>query len=487
DVSQGRLRGITADGVHSFKGIPYALAPVADLRWAPTQPARAWEGIRDAGQFGSDCMQEPRKRSSPYFFELTGPSEDCLFLNIWSSSMASERRAPVMVWIHGGSHTRGSGSEPNFNGAALARQGVVLVTINYRLNVFGYMPHEELSAEQGGHSGNYGLYDQVAALEWVRDNIDKFGGDSGNVTIFGVSAGSSSVNQLVVNPAAKGLFHRTIGQSGGIFHPMKELASGTDSGHARGARMATALNVSSLKAMREVGEKDLLTAYGELAKQGYELGVIMDGKTIPGQAIDLFRSGNYNQVPTMVGYNRDEATTLSQMPFLVSITKDREGFSKALDMWAPQLKDQILAAYPAREGGKTHQPQHDFFRDVAFGWNMQTWARLNEEDNNPAWLYFFTRQPPTPNGQKFGAYHGVEKLYVFGNGVADTPEDQTLSQQMQRYWVNFARYGDPNGKEKVSWPRFGSEGHYLQLKPGPEPGKALNRETMALIDKANGL
>jgi para-nitrobenzyl esterase len=358
-----------------------------------------------------------------------------------------------------------------------------LVSINYRLNVFGYMAHAQLSEEQGGSSGNYGLQDQVAALEWVRDNIAAFGGNPDNVTIFGESAGSSAVNQLMVNPQAAGLFHRAIGQSGGIFRPLPEL-NGT--GHARGEKVATAIAAQSLAQMRAATAEDVLAAFAELEKSGVRFGAIVDGKTIPAQTIGLFKSGRYNRVPSLVGYNRDEATVFA-LGSGRGIAHNREEFRVGLDEFMPALKEDFLEVYQQRSGEKERQPYLDFWRDMVFGWNMQTWARLNEEAGSISWMYFFTHQPPTPVGKMLGAYHAAEIVYVFGNRLPDTKLDRDLSDLMQYYWVNFATYGTPNGPDAEIWPRYGKRGRYMRLDVPEVLGQLLDSKAMAVWDKAAGL
>jgi para-nitrobenzyl esterase len=483
NTGQGILQGVNQDGVFSFKGIPYAAPPLGELRWAPPQPPLSWQRSRDATQYGSDCHQLPYSPQSPYYRELIRPSEDCLFLNVWSTALEEDRKAPVMVWIHGGGLTRGSGSTPAYDGSQFARREVVLVTINYRLNVFGYMPHAELSQEQQGSSGNYGLQDQVAALQWVRDNIAAFGGNPDNVTIFGESAGSSSVNQLLVNPQASGLFHRAIGQSGGIFRPLPELAS---AGHARGEKVAAALAVKTLSQMRAAPAEDVLIAFAGLEKSGVRFGAIVDGKTIPAQTISLFKSGNYNRVPSLVGYNRDEATVFALAPGR-GVARNREEFAAGLDQFMPALKSDFLAAYPQQTGEKERQPYLDFWRDMVFGWNMQTWARMNEAAGSTSWMYFFTHQPPTPVGKMLGAYHAAEIVYVFGNRLPDTKLDRDLSDLLQYYWVNFATYGTPNGPDAEIWPRYGKRGRYMRLDVPEVLGQLLDSKAMAVWNKAAGL
>src|SRR5262245_10670986 len=263
-VEGGSISGTEADGVRSFKGVPFAAPPVGDLRWKPPQPVIAWQGVRECNDFGTDCPQAPYPQGSLFYSQPRKQSEDCLYLNVWTAAKAGEKR-PVMVWIHGGALTRGSGATRTYDGTNFAKKGVVLVTINYRLGPLGYLAHPELTAESPRHaSGNYGVLDQIAALKWVQKNIAAFGGDPGRVTIFGESAGSWSVNVLVATPLAKGLFHRAIGESGGQFGPMTYLKEDRDkllSAEKVGAAFAKAAGAGSLKSLREIPAEKIVEVF----------------------------------------------------------------------------------------------------------------------------------------------------------------------------------------------------------------------------------
>ncbi len=477
DVSGGTLRGLEDHGVYVFRGIPYARPPVGDRRWRAPAAPEPWSGVRTAYSFGPACMQAPFTEGSPYYSPPETLSEDCLHLNVWTPDMTPAEPLPVMVWIHGGSFTRGSGAVPAYDGASLAREGVVLVTINYRLGVFGYLAHPELSQERGGSSGNYGLLDQIAALQWVQSNIAQFGGDRNSVTVFGESAGASAVNQLLAAPEASGLFHRAIGQSGGFLSPQPELVAG----HAFGQEVFERAGREDVDAMRALGSEDLLRAQADMEASGHSVRPLVDGRIIPDQAIERFRRGEHNKVPVLLGYNRDESTVFALLPEPPPLLYDNhDDFTAGVRNYGRLASLPLRWLYGEEEGSA--QPYLDFWRDLKFGWNMQTWARLNEEAGEPAWLYFFTHVPATPFGRQLGAYHAAEIPYVFGNGVPDNDADQRVHDLMRGYWVNFAKTGDPNGPGLPEWPRFGSDANYLELGAEPRAGEDLDWARMKAWD-----
>lgn len=474
ELNSGKLLGLQSSGTYSFKGIPYAAPPVGERRWLPPSPPEAWEGERDATAFGAACLQTPYAPGSPYAHKLDAVSEDCLTLNVWTTHLGNLEKQPVMVWIHGGAFTRGASSLPSYDGTVLARRGVVLVSINYRLNVFGNLAHPLLTKEQGATSGNYGLQDQIAALEWVQANIEKFGGDPSRVTIFGESAGSSAVNQLLASPRASGLFAQAIGQSGGYLSPQDTLADG----HAVGEQWWDAVGVDSLEALRALPAAEVTAQFEAFEKAGKRIRPLVDGTYIPEAPLALFKRGDYNTVPSLVGYNKDESTAFALYPSIPFLFKSQEAFEKGLKDFMGVAAYPFFWAYPEQEGSV--QPYLDFWRDLIFGWNMHTWARLNENAGQPSWLYFFTHVPNNDAGKKLGAYHAAEIAYVFGNGVPAHAADQRVHQLLQTYWVNFAKTGDPNGKGVPAWPRYGSDKAYMELQETPSAGEALDSLQMKL-------
>ena len=473
-IRDGRISGVLQQGVNTFKGIPFAAPPVGDLRWRPPAPVLPWEGVFDASEYGPNCLQFPFSPGSPYRFEVEPGSEDCLYLNVWSPALATDQLAPVMLWIHGGSFTRGGAAQPSYDGTRLAGEGVVIVTINYRLNIFGYLAHPQLSAEQGGGSGNYGLRDQIAALRWVRDNIAAFGGDPGRVTVFGESAGAMAVSHILVSPLAEGLFHAAIGQSGGSLAPQPELATG----HALGEEVAASAGVSGIAGLRALPAAEVLALFGEFESSGKRIRPLVDGRVVPEQPLALYKRGDFHRVPSLVGYNRDEASVFSSypgMPFMFHNQQDFEAGLKERMGWGAYP---FIWAYPEQDGSV--QPYLDFWRDMLFGWNMQTWARLSEAAGEPAWLYFFTHVPDTATGRQLGAYHAAEIAFVFGNGLPETAADQQVHALMRGYWVNFARSGNPNGEGLPQWPRYGDAGRYLDINETPLVGEDLDWLQMKL-------
>jgi para-nitrobenzyl esterase len=467
-VEQGLLAGTNGamPDVRVYRGVPYAAPPVGDLRWKAPQPPAAWQGVRQATEFSSACWQtQYSSASSIYQAKLPPLSEDCLYLNIWTPAKSAQEKLPVMVWIHGGAFTRGSGSSHAYNGEALARKGAVIVTINYRLGVFGFFAHPELSAESGHHaSGNYALLDQIAALQWVQKNIAVFGGDASRVTIFGESAGSWAVNALMASPLAKGLFQRAIGESGGTFSSMKSLASAEKDGEKLAASLpvtpnantngATAKNSAppTLKALRAVSpEKLLKVSDNELAR------TIVDGWVLPQDVATIFSQGKQNDVPILVGYNSDEGTTLAPQGANLNAMM----FSGGVRMRYGALADQMLKVYPAGSDEQAVSSFYSAYRDQAFGWEMRTWARMETKTGHQtAYMYYFSHRPPGPQSAKLRAFHASEIAYVFGSFVWPFPwedADKKLSDTMTSYWVNFATTGDPNGGSLPKWPAYNAK------------------------------
>ncbi len=341
---QGRLLGDTSGPngeVRVFKGIPFAIPPVGNWRWRPAEPALSWKAVRLATRFSPNCSQ-PIYPEGSFFSSPNAPtSEDCLYLNVWSTASGDTKR-PVMVWIHGGGLTRGSGSTGAYDGTELARKGVVVVTINYRLGIFGYFTHPELSKESPhSASGNYGTSDQVMALRWVRDNISAFGGDPNNVTIFGESAGSFSVHHMMSTPLAAGLFHRAIGESGTSFGPMLELKTGKVTAESNGVKFASAVGAGYLRELRNMTSEKVL-----LASQSHRFRPVKDGWIFPDQIYNVFRDGKYNAVPLMVGFNAEEGTTLG---VLGRIPKDQASYVGGVRQRYGDLADEFLTLYPASD------------------------------------------------------------------------------------------------------------------------------------------
>jgi len=456
-VDGGQISGTSVNGVRVFKGIPFAAPPIGNLRWKAPQPVVPWTGVRAADAFGAWCLQEPYPDGSAYVSagvtrDKPG-SEDCLYLNVWTAAGAGEKR-PVMVWIHGGAWTRGSGAaSAGSDGAALARKGVVVVTTNYRLGAFGFLAHPELTAESPQHaSGNFAILDHVAALRWVQKNIAAFGGDPGRVTIFGESAGSWSVNTVQATPLAKGLFHCAIGQSGGQFTASATLAAAEKAG----AAFAKAAGADSLAALRAVpAEKILATPFRP--------GINVDGYVLPDTVRNLFARKKHSDVPVLVGSNANEWTTLSNPS---QFPKTMDAYRQRVNAQYGDSVKEYDAAYPVKTDADIAEAVMAVGRDTWFTLQMRTWARMVTESGKPAFLYQFTRVPPGPN-PAWGAYHAAEIQYAFNN-VGTRPwaidVDRRLGDQMSSYWVNFGTTGDPNGKGLPKWTAYDPNAEpYLEL------------------------
>jgi para-nitrobenzyl esterase len=465
-TSAGAVRGTaSADGrIEIYKGIPFAGAPVGDLRWKPPQPPAPWQGVRDATAFGAQCVQ------GPIFGDITFPgpaSEDCLTLNIWTPAAAGRtERLPVMVWIHGGGFQAGAGPEPRHEGEAFARKGIVLVTINYRLGVFGFLAHPELTRESGRNaSGNYGLLDQIAALRWVKENVAAFGGDPGNVTIFGESAGSFAVSALMASPVAAGFFHKAIGESGAYFTAGGALAlMPLPASEQHGVKFATALGAGSLAALRGKSSDDVLQA--ALKTQPW-FAPTVDGYVLTEDVHSTFAAGTQARVPLLAGWNADESranVVLGKVrPTAASFTADtRKRFADHADA--------LLKVYPAATDAEALESAASLASDLFIGHGTWKWLEVHAATSgSPVYRYSFDRKIPVAPDAKvngmpatsrdIGARHAGEIEYVFGaldsvRNVTWQPEDRKLSDAITTYWANFARTGDPNGADLPKWPRY---------------------------------
>jgi para-nitrobenzyl esterase len=450
-IETGLVSGVPGSfpEIRVFKGLPFAAPPVGDLRWRPPQPAQKWEGVRAASAFSANCMQRAAGGGAfpPYGGDRTATamSEDCLYLNVYTGAASARERRPVMVWIHGGAYTSGAGAI--YEGEELARQGVIVVTVNYRLGVFGFLAHPELTKESSSRSsGNYAFLDQIAALKWVQANIAAFGGDPSRVTIFGESAGSWSVNNLVASPLARGLFQRAIGESGGQFSITRTLAEAEEAGKA----FAEAAGASSLSALRAMPADALNRA------SAFQTSATVDGWVFPHDVATIFRTGTQNDVPVIIGSNANEGSIFT--PATVTGPSFREQTERRYAADA----DAFLKLYPFTTDQEARAAQAASMRDQTFGWEMRTWARVQTQTGKSrVYLYYFSHVPPMPNAAWLGAQHGSEIPYAFNwpNGtyssqVKWTDADRKLAAQVSAYWVNFAVTGDPNGKSLPRWAAY---------------------------------
>ncbi len=455
-VEQGRLSGTsgTDPDVRVYKGIPFAAPPVGDLRWRAPKPAADWPGVRKADRFSATCMQTPYAEGSVYHSDPEPVSEDCLYLNIWTAAKSAADKRPVMVWIHGGAFTRGSGSLPVYNGENFAKKGVVLVTVNYRLGIFGFFAHPELTRESEHHSsGDYGILDEIAALQWVQKNIAAFGGDPRNVTIFGESAGSWAVNVLVASPLTKGLFQHAIGESGANFNKMTKLEDLEKSGARAG----------SIQDLRAKSAEEIMKTPGGTS-------VNVDGWLLPTDVMTIYEKGQQNDVPVLIGSNADEGTAF--MPGKITVA----GFQATAKQRFGTRADELAKVYPASSDQEAWKASAALMRDQIFGLQMRTWARMQTKTGkSPAYLYYFSHVPP--GAEHYGAYHASEIAYVFGTGRNWQDADRKLSDLMSSYWVNFATTGNPNRKGLPAWPKYDEKkdvalGLGDEIQPIPVPNKA---------------
>jgi para-nitrobenzyl esterase len=461
-LDEGLLGGSTesSPGVRVFKGIPFAAPPVGALRWQPPQPVAKWQGVRDASKFGNVCIQpDQRKARQPRLnlavMDGSPPvSEDCLYLNVWTPASGARDKLPVMLYWFGGAFTEGAGSVPLYDGDALARQGVIVVTMNYRLGPYGFFAHPALTAESPHKaSGNYGLMDMLASARWVKNNIAAFGGDPSNVTVFGQSAGAMAIASLVASPEAKGLFRRAISQSGAWMglgmraEGMTTRAQAEEAG-TKAAKDAGAGTAQELRALSTDEVTDKLRSAG----------MIVDGWVIPEDPTVTFAAGRQNAVDVLVGSNKDEGSFFNR-----PVTSAQ--FEQQARMQWGDLAGEYLKLYPHATDAEAARSTAESTGDGTY-WHMRLYADYQAKKGNKAYLYYFAQNPPNrPGSPPFPASHASELPYVFDNLgelrlfpdgssaelSAASPPDQKLADEMSSYWVSFARSGDPNGNGRPPW------------------------------------
>ncbi len=481
-IESGVVQGVPADGLTIYKGLPYAAPPLGALRWREPQPVQAWSGVRKADAFAAACIQNGVSMPGE-----TPPliSEDCLYLNIWTPARKGGQRLPVLVWIHGGGYSNGSASMPLYWGDHLARKGVIVVTVAYRLGPLGFLAHPDLTRESPyGSSGNYGLMDQIAALQWVQRNIGAFGGDSKRVTVAGQSAGAMAVSALMSSPRAKGLFRRAIGESGGLFEPLA-VAPGYLLANAElaGERYAASIGAASIQALRRLPATKLLE--GDAATISHP---VIEPYVLPASPYEAFASRQQNDVPLMIGSNAEEARALTDVSKLSAAT-----FAADIEHDFGPLPVPILSAYPHATDEQARQARLDLERDLRFGWDMWAWARLQvETGHGSVYYYSFEQKPPFPPTSIYGGWgasHYAELWYVFDHldqmSWNWTEADRRLAAEVSGYWVNFIKSGDPNGGNLPSWPRFSETAETVQHLNDPiATGKVPNLATLKVFDAA---
>jgi para-nitrobenzyl esterase len=474
-LESGLVRGNagTERGVLSFKGIPYAAAPVGRLRWRAPEPPQPWSGVRDAMHYGTRCFSAWTGDVAP------GPprSEDSLSINVWTGAERAGERRPVMVWIHGGGFQFGSSAIPMTDGTELAARGVVVVTFNYRVGVFGFLAHPELDAE--GPSGNYGLLDQIAALRWVQANITRFGGDSDNVTVFGESAGSHAIGILVASPPATGLIHKAIGQSGAFWDSSHGSLSTFDEARARGTAFAARIGATSIAALRSMPADEINAAApwdfdSEPSLTAFSPSI--DRYVVPDVPAKRYLRGEQLRIPLLAGWNAVESWPFEDLALPHATA--HEFRAAAERMFGAERLAEFLARYPAASDEQATASAYELIGDLIISAQTWEWLELQRRTGAPVFGYTFTYASPyVPI-----ASHVVEIPFVFGTltpqfivkgAMPPSDADRALARTMMAYWVNFAAHGDPNGSGLPTWPRYGDDGIVQDL--GQTVGPKANR------------
>ncbi|WP_077921208.1 carboxylesterase/lipase family protein [Spirosoma sp. 209] len=483
-ITGGRISGTTnAKGdVRIYRGIPFAAPPVGNLRWKAPQPVVPWSGVRACNAFGPSPMQGSPAPFSMWSAEFLIPkepiSEDCLYLNIWTAARSATEKRPVLVWIYGGGFNSGGSAVPIYDGESTAQKGIVLVSINYRVGAFGFMAHPELTRESGTNaSGNYGLLDQIAALQWVRQNIAAFGGDPANVTIAGQSAGSMSVSCLVASPLAKNLFNKAIAQSGaGVGRPYASLKTAEETG----VKIMQTLGAASLAELRATPADEI-----QQKAQGVR-GPIIDGYVLPASVTELVTAGRQANISLLTGWNEDEGLLPGPIKPAVEFRKQTE------QRYGPDATT-LLQYYPAGTDAEADQSQRNLGRDLTFGIQNYSWAMLEGGQGKTVYVYRFRRKlPATGQYASYGAFHTGEVAYAYDNlRFIDhqlrplNATDADLARIMATYWANFIKTGNPNGQGLPQWPAFSPTGKQTMILD--MPAKAQPLPDAAALDFLSGL
>lgn len=451
-TKEGKIEGEIKNGIQVFKGIPFAAPPIGGFRWKAPQPVIPWNGVKSCKAFGPSPMQDPPVPfmcwSEEYLIPKEPISEDCLYLNVWSGAKSQKEKRPVFVYIYGGGFRSGGAGCAIYDGEAMAKKGLVFVTINYRVGVFGFFAHPELSKESSSNSsGNYAMLDMVAALKWVKENIAQFGGNPNNVTIAGQSAGAFAVNNLVASPLAKGLINKAIAESGGsiLDSPLRPKLS-LKSAEEQGLKFAESLKCKSLADLRNLTSAEIHKGKGGLSSP------IVDGYFLPESIGEIFKKGKQNDVPIIVGWNDDDR--VSGPPSSAAIFKEnsRKRFGDSAE--------EFLKVYPADNDEQAAKSQIGVGRDEIFGVQDYAWAKIQTQTGkSKAYIYNFNRKLPSYSAETdFGAFHTGEVPYAYNNlHTVKRPfekVDYEISDKMSDYWVNFAKTGNPNGGKLPKWEMY---------------------------------
>jgi para-nitrobenzyl esterase len=473
-TNSGVVEGTIENGIRAFKGIPFADPPVGNLRWKAPQPVKPWDGVLKADKFAPGSIQNQKLEQS----------EDCLYLNIWTTANSDKDKLPVMVWIHGGGFSAGAPSERTYFGQELTRKGVIFVSITYRLGTLGFFAHPDLSAESPNKvSGNYGLLDMIEALKWVRKNISSFGGDPDKVTIFGESAGAIAISMLCASPLAKGLFWGAISESGGSFGPVGETRQdgiiSLKGAERSGIEFMKQTGAKSIDELRKMDPQEWFK--GATARSSFWPNA--DGYVIPDDQYKLYEAGKFNDVNVIVGTNSDEGAMFAR-------SSEPDAYKKGIEQRFGVFAEKILKAFPGETQEQTAGSSADIFTATAFAWPSWAWARLQSRTGkSKIYMYYFNQQQaklPFMAIAPRGAQHAAEIKYVLKNIDPNTASegDLKLSELMATYWTNFAKNGNPNGKELPEWPAFTEKNPtVMYLNNTPKAGAVPNLDKLELMEQ----
>ncbi len=492
-TTNGILEGVDESGVRTFKGVPFAQPPIGDLRWKEPQPLKNWQGVRKADKFGPRAMQ--RAVFSDMNFRSNGVSEDCLYLNIWTPAKSANDRLPVLVYFYGGGFIAGDGSEFRYDGESMARKGIVTITVNYRLTVFGFFAHPELTKESPHHaSGNYGLLDQAAALNWVQKNITAFGGDPKKITIAGESAGSFSVSAQMASPLSKNIIAGAIGESGSLLG--KQSTVSLSDAEQAGVQFAKNLGAESLASLRAMPASQLLEATAKPGNSRFPVDV--DGYFLPQSPVKIFAAGEQAHVPLLAGWNSEEGN------FRAIIGKDdpkEENYILAVKKMYSENADEILKVYSASNGESVEEVATDLASDRFIGFSTWKWSDMQSATGGkPVYRYKYARPRPAMRSDtgdisgsaSNGASHSAEIEYALGNLPTNRvydwqPADYKVSEIMQSYFANFIKTGNPNGLGVPEWPavKSGSPAQLMHIDADTKAETEKTRPRYLLLDKLN--
>ncbi|MGJ5816515.1 carboxylesterase/lipase family protein [Paludibaculum fermentans] len=507
-VTGGSIRGVldsSLPGGGVFKGIPFAQPPVRNLRWREPQPVQPWKGIRDAGRVSASCIQPAlgtgrfltplaERYGTRYNHTPIEISEDCLYLNVWAPQWPAKTALPVMVWIHGGSNVIGSGGENGYDGAALARKGIVVVTLNYRLGVLGFFAHPELTRESPHHaSGNYGLLDQLAALQWVQQNITQFGGDPKRVTVFGESAGSINTGLLLCSPLSVGLFQRAILESGPVLSLAHHPAA-LEKGERFGESVARSLGApANLLKLRDSSPETVVKAAREASTSGADPGFVLDGWCLREPPAKIFAEGRQLPVDLMIGNNGREISVFRGPSSSESANRGLAGDSikETIRIFYGGSASLVTGLFVINNALGRTESADGWINDVVCACPAMAMSLLHGGTGHPAYVYQFLRSIPGKGQPTLGSFHSLELPYVFGtfrkpawNWLPFEPLDYTLGESIMGYWTNFAKTGNPNGPKLPNWPAFeiASQASMEFTQQGQAQARAKSRPAFCDLD-----